>query len=217
MPPARLATPIFGAIARTATARELLSPDGLGPMVALWGASSPNDWWIDRAAGLALYRPEAVIRSCSDSAPEAVLCIRGSVHTEDRAGTPRGWDLEGSSDPTLAILGHLLDRDSAAVPELRGQFALAVWDGSRRRLLLARDHLGQRAMFVHTTRQFYWFCSELAPLLTFPGSTAALDFESAFWLLAMGMSNPDGTLHARIARLPAAHVGEWRPGGPIIE
>jgi asparagine synthase (glutamine-hydrolysing) len=217
MPPALLATPIFGAIARTAEARILLSPENLARMVEPGGDSGRLDWWIERDVGLAALRPEAVVRSPADAAAAAVLCIRGNVRAPGRSEPPRGWHLAPAATGTEAVLYDLLERENAAIAELRGHFVLAVWDGMSRRLLLARDQLGQRSMFIHAAKEFYWFCSELAPLLRLPGTTAEIDFESSFWYLAMGMASPGRTLHARVSRLPAAHIAEWRPGGAVME
>ncbi len=216
--PARLATPIFGTIARTARGRALLRPAALQPAAALWASEfDPADWWINPTVGLALFRPEKIISVVADPKVDAVLCIRGVVRGGDYIDAPAGWPLQPAADVTEALLYDLLKRDTAAVADLRGQFALALWDGRRRRLLLARDHFGRRALFVHTTPDLQWFCSELAPLLQLPGTSAELDLESAFWYLAMGMAAPGRTLHRRISRLPAAHAAIWHPQEPIVE
>ena len=46
------------------------------------------------------------------------------------------------------ILPHLYERDGERYPErLRGKFAIAVWDGARRRAVLARDRLGVKPLY----------------------------------------------------------------------
>lgn len=194
---ARLANPIFGAIARSAQGRDQLTAEGLQPWVRPWlAAPDPDAWWIDREAGLALLHPQAFLE-------RSVLAIRGAVLSR----------LSGATE----ILEDLLDRDTAAIAALRGQFALAVWDGRRRRLLLARDHLGQRSLFWRTGPDLLLFCSELAPLLR-AGGGCDLDAEAAVWYLAFGMPPPGRTLARGIERLPAAHVLTWEPGGaPLVQ
>ena len=213
MPTPRLANPIFGALARTARGRELLTPEGLQRWVRPWlSEPDPNAWWIDREAGLALLRPEAVLDH--EDGAQAVLAVRGAVLGQaGRPDPPHGWRPAAPENGAAALLYDLLDRDTAAIDALRGQFSFAVWDGRRRRLLLARDHLGQRCIFLRTEPDLLLLCSELSPLLR---AGCDLDAEAAFWYLAFGMPPPGRTLARNVDRVPAAHVLAWEPGRPPL-
>ena len=46
-----------------------------------------------------------------------------------------------------------------------GEFALALWDRRRRRLLFARDHIGARTLYFHINSERLIFSSELEPLI----------------------------------------------------
>lgn len=226
MPAPHLANPIFGAVARTARGRDLLTPESLQPWVTAWLAGpDPQAWWIDRGAGLALLQPEIVLSG--EGGTQAVLAVRGSLldtpgmsGMSGRPAPPPSWHprpmAAGQEDAHATLLYDLLERDSAAVEALRGQFTLAVWDGRRRRLLLARDHLGQRNLFLRTEPDLLLFCSELAPLLRPPGGGCDLDAEAAFWYLAFGLPPPGRTLARGVDRVPAAHVLTWEPGQPAL-
>ncbi|HLJ14149.1 MAG TPA: asparagine synthase-related protein [Bryobacteraceae bacterium] len=155
-------------------------------------APSEKDWYLDADAGVALFRPEY-----SDAG--GALSMRGVVHRLPAASTP---PTDGRPD----LLKLLLDRDTQAIREMRGEFAIALWDAHRQRLLLARDHLGQRTMFFLTQSEYILFCSELAPLLHMASGGCRLDRESAFWYLAFGVPAPGKTLTCGIERVPAAHV-----------
>lgn len=224
MPSARLANPLFGVLARTARGREQLTPEALQRWAGAWLAEAdPRSWWIDREAGLALMRPELTLEGTGGE--RAALVIRGAlVGAAGREGPPAGWRAVagGSDSAAAAILYDLLDRDTAAIEAMRGQFALAVWDGRRRRLLLARDHLGQRAIFLRTEPDLIAFCSELAPLLRAGGvggiGGIEMDAEAAVWYLGFGMPPPGRTLARGIDRLPAAHALSWEPGKtPVVQ
>ncbi len=55
-----------------------------------------------------------------------------------------------------------------ALARLSGMFALGLWDGRRRRLLLARDRMGQKPLYYFQTERVFAFASELKALLAHP-------------------------------------------------
>jgi len=58
---------------------------------------------------------------------------------------------------------------------LLGDFAIAIWDRSQGRLVLARDHMGQRPLFYHRSADFFAFASEVKALWALPDVPRALD------------------------------------------
>jgi asparagine synthase (glutamine-hydrolysing) len=208
--------PIFGAVAQTARGRDRLTAEYLHRWTRQWVAAPlPADWWIDQGVGVALFRPQIVLDRADGR--QAVLGIRGVVVGGGRREPPDGWPGVPEPAGTHTVVYDLLDRDTAAVEALRGQFSLAFWDGRRRRLLLGRDHLGQRGMFLQRDPDVIVFCSELAPLLGAVDTRCGLDPEGALWYLAFGMPPPGRTLAVGVARVPAAHVLWWEPGRPPME
>ncbi len=74
------------------------------------------------------------------------------------------------------VIVHLYDRyGDAFVEHLNGQFAIALWDARRRRLLLARDRTGIRPLFHVRAHGRTWFASEAKALLAVLPQCAALD------------------------------------------
>lgn len=64
------------------------------------------------------------------------------------------------------VIVHLYDRyGDSFVDHLNGQFAIAIWDSERRRLVLARDRAGIRPLFYTKARGRIWFASEVKALL----------------------------------------------------
>jgi asparagine synthase (glutamine-hydrolysing) len=74
-----------------------------------------------------------------------------------------GHSFRSTSD-TEVVLHALVEWGEAALPKLRGMFALAFWQPASRRLLLARDRLGIKPVYYRADKGFS-FASELRALL----------------------------------------------------
>src|SRR3546814_17245917 len=71
------------------------------------------------------------------------------------------------------VIVHLYDRyGDRFVEHLNGQFAIALWDGASRRLVLARDRVGIRPLYWSTADGPLWFASEPHALLAAVHGTA---------------------------------------------
>jgi len=64
------------------------------------------------------------------------------------------------------------------VRELNGMFALAIWDGRRKQLLLARDRFGIKPLFYTIHDGALWFSSEIKSLLGIPGFRKEVCFKA---------------------------------------
>lgn len=62
--------------------------------------------------------------------------------------------------------------------ELNGMFALALWDKKEKKLILARDRLGQKPLYYSLSGQTLVFGSELKALLNHPVVKKELDLEN---------------------------------------
>lgn len=79
-----------------------------------------------------------------------------------------------SSDTEVIVHAYEQYGDSF-VEHLNGQFAIAVWDAARKRLVLARDRTGIRPLFFTQSRGRLLFASEIKSLFALPEVRRELD------------------------------------------
>jgi asparagine synthase (glutamine-hydrolysing) len=73
------------------------------------------------------------------------------------------------------ILPLYRELGDAFVERLNGMYAFALWDAARRRLIVGRDRLGIKPLYVLQDGRRFAFASEAKSLLTLPGVAAGLD------------------------------------------
>ncbi|HSR95403.1 MAG TPA: asparagine synthase-related protein, partial [Solirubrobacterales bacterium] len=99
------------------------------------------------------------------------------------------------------------------IGRLRGNFALAVHDVPRRRLLLACDQLGARSLFFHSNGSRLRFATELADLIErLPTRPPPEDTALVHWLASTG--TPEGrTLYRGVGKLDGGRLLRFDRGG----
>jgi len=92
------------------------------------------------------------------------------------------------------------------VQHLRGMFAIALWDGEKRQLVLIRDRLGKKPLFWSTRNDQLAFASEIKALLQWPGLDRTLDFESIHDYLSFLSVPAPKSIFKCVHKLSPAHL-----------
>jgi asparagine synthase (glutamine-hydrolysing) len=91
------------------------------------------------------------------------------------------------------------------VARFNGIFAFALWDAPRRRLFLARDHLGVKPLYYLRVGALLLFGSEIKALLAHPACPRAVDRVALGQLFALRYVPSPRTLFEGIRKLPPGH------------
>jgi len=126
----------------------------------------------------------------------------------------RGHRYRSRSDTeTIVHLYEEYGRD--CVQRLRGMFAFALWDASKRRLFAARDRLGIKPFYYCHSAEVFLFGSEIKTLMAYPGVGAGLNRAALPEYLAFGyLAGPD-TLFDGIKKLLPGHTLEVGEDGEL--
>ena len=101
------------------------------------------------------------------------------------------------------VIVHLYDRyGDDFVQHLNGQFAIAVWDSERQRLVLARDRAGIRPLFHTRSGGRIWFASEIKSLLAVLPDCARLNPLGLMQTLTYWSAVDPDTLYQGVQSLP---------------
>ena len=96
-----------------------------------------------------------------------------------------------------------------------GMFAIAIWDGPRRRLFLARDRIGVKPLYVTFRPGFVAFASEIKALLAHPAVGAAVSPAAMYHYLTFLTTPAPLTMFEGIYKIPAGWTLTVEEGGRV--
>jgi asparagine synthase (glutamine-hydrolysing) len=133
-------------------------------------------------------------------------------HLEIRA------ELEGlghnfaSHSDTETVLRAFVQWDTDCFRKLRGMFAVALWKESERRLVLARDRLGIKPLYIARRDEELFFGSELKAIFVHPEIERRISLAGLDCYLSLNYVPCPWTLAEGIEKLAAGTWLEWRDG-----
>lgn len=208
---------ICGVIQVRGEPRPVTAQEALDRMTDVMRHRGPNDRGTYLADGVALgVRRLSIVDVAGGHQPvrnedATVWAVQNGElynHAEERRTLEgRGHRLRSLCD--TEILPHLYEDAGTAFPaRLRGMFGIAVWDGRRRRAVLARDRLGIKPLYYAEVGDLLVFGSELKSVLASGLIATDLDYEAIDAFLRLGFFPAPST--------PLAQVSKLMPGTCLV-
>jgi len=180
---------------------------------------------IDGACGIAMRRLSIIDlagghQPISNADGTLTIVCNGEIYNyrELRAELQsKGYHFKTGSDSETLLHGYAAWGDEV-VKHLNGMFDFALWDARRRRLLIGRDRLGVKPLYVLQDGQRLAFATEAKALLQLPGVRTELNRDALGDYLHLGYVPAPLSIFRGIRKLPPAtllaveggQVREWR-------
>lgn len=130
----------------------------------------------------------------------------------------KGHRFKTQSD-TEVVLALYKDLGPKSVEKLRGMFAYAIWDKSKRKLFVARDRIGKKPLvYSHRPDGSLLFASEIRCLFSLdPSLPREIDPVSVDMFLSLQYIPSPRTVYKSVHKLPPGHRMTWEKGNISVE
>ncbi|MGA2211798.1 MAG: asparagine synthase (glutamine-hydrolyzing) [Bryobacteraceae bacterium] len=145
---------------------------------------------------------------------DTVIVFNGEIYNHlelRRELQQRGHRFRSHCD-TETVLNAFLEWDTECFAQLRGMFAVALWRESDRRLVLARDRMGIKPLYITRKGDDLYFGSELKAILVHPEIERWLSPQGLDCYLSLNYVPAPWTLVDGIEKLLPGQWMEWRRG-----
>lgn len=149
----------------------------------------------------------------SDDA-DTVIVFNGEIynHQELRAELESLGHRFRSHCDTETLLHAFVEWDTGCFARLRGMFAVALWKASSRRLILARDRVGIKPLYIAQRGADIYFSSELKGIFVHPEIKRTLSLHGLDCYLSLNYVPCPWTLVEGVHKLAPATWLEWQDG-----
>ena len=148
-----------------------------------------------------------------------VIVFNGEIYNHldlRRELEQRGHRFHSHCD-TETVLHAFMEWDTECFVRLRGMFGVALWKESEQRLVLARDRMGIKPLYIARRGDDLYFGSELKAILIHPEIDRTLCLAGLDCYLSLNYVPAPWTLVEGIEKLLPGHWLEWRGGAVRTE
>jgi asparagine synthase (glutamine-hydrolysing) len=143
------------------------------------------------------------------------LVFNGEIynHAELRQGLEQRGHVYASRTDSETILHLYEERGLDFVSEIEGDYAIALWDADRERLVLTRDRAGVKPLYFYQRDGRFIFASEIKGILEHPAVSRAVNEAALYHYLTFVTTPAPLTLFEGVQKLPAGHMLTIDRGG----
>ena len=195
--------------------------EAIGPMTAVLAHRGPDGTGLHSDHVVALgHRRLAIIDRATGAQPMANqertrwLVFNGEIYNHRSLRTrlmARGHSFRTVSD-TEVILRAYDEYGADCVEHLEGMFAFALYDATRREVLLARDRVGKKPLYYAVLGGALHFASEIKSIQHSPAWDPALDLSALEGYLSLGYFLAPTTIYRHVRQVEPGHVLRLRRG-----
>ncbi len=126
-----------------------------------------------------------------------------------------GHEFRTQSDTEVIVHGYEQYGESF-VNKLNGMFAIALWDSTKKKLILARDRMGIKPLYYLVRGEVLLFASEMKAILQAP-IERTVDRQSLYTILNLGYLPGNRTLLQGVRKLPPSSYLVYQNNSVMIE
>jgi asparagine synthase (glutamine-hydrolysing) len=136
------------------------------------------------------------------------LVFNGEIynHSQLRVGLEERGHRYSSRTDSETILHLYEERGLDFIHDIEGDYAIALWDANRERLVLVRDRIGVKPLYYFYKDGRFIFASEIKSIVQHHAVTRDIDEQSLYHYLTFLTTPAPQTLFKDIYKLPAGHM-----------
>ena len=178
--------------------------------------------WVENNCGLAHRRLSIIDLSPLGNQPmisadgRYVIAFNGEIYNFEELKSKLGSSsalIKGTSD-TEILLECWSKWGKDTLDMIDGMFAFTIWDRKLKKLIAARDRMGEKPLYYFWNNQTFAFASRPNPLFELiPDASKEYDHQGLRYFLESGYIPAPYTIHSCMKKLPASHYLEVDESG----
>jgi asparagine synthase (glutamine-hydrolysing) len=203
---------IYGELCLAASARPWAGGDTALDTLAHRGPDDRGSWLGERAflgaRRLSVVDPEGGAQPMWSPGGETCIVYNGELYNAAELRRELGgWEFRTRCDTEVVLAAHAR-WGAGCVKRFNGMFAFAIWDERTRGLVLARDRVGEKPLYVYRDAERWVFASEIKAIVANPAVPRRLSRRGLANYLAFGHAVAPETMFAGIEKVLPGHLLE---------